>query len=124
MSELYEVVLFTASTKVYADRLVNLLDPKKQWIRQVIVVKIVYFNIHLFISINFYVVIFSRHRLFRENCIFVNGNYVKDLRVLGRDLTKTVIIDNSPQAFGYQARPCCAISFVSYRNDRYCAVDK
>ncbi|GAW83256.1 NLI interacting factor-like phosphatase [Plasmodium gonderi] len=67
ISKYYEVVIFTASLPKYANAVIDKLDED---------------NI-------------CAYRLFRESCTFWNNNYVKDLKILGRDLKNVVIIDNS-----------------------------
>ena len=73
ISKYYEVVIFTASLSNYASPLLDLLDPEN--------------NI--------------KYRLYRENCTFMNGIYVKDLKKLNRNLKDLIIVDNSPLAYSF-----------------------
>lgn len=75
VAEMFEIVVFTASQSIYAEQLLDILDPDGK--------------------------LFS-HRAYRESCIFSDGSYTKDLTVLGIDLAKVAIIDNSPQVFQLQ----------------------
>ncbi|OMO93911.1 NLI interacting factor [Corchorus capsularis] len=75
VAEMFEVVIFTASQSIYAEQLLDILDPDRKFITR---------------------------RVYRESCIFSDGSYTKDLTVLGVDLAKVAIVDNSPQVFRLQ----------------------
>ena len=101
----FEVVVFTASQRVYADELLNRIDPGKC---STLFIKKNYCNKFNVFAYIFYIKYcttenkYIKHRMFRESCLPVEGNYLKDLNVLGRDLSAAVLVDNSPHAFGYQ----------------------
>ena len=71
ISKYYELIIFTASLSNYASPLLDILDKDN--------------NI--------------KYRLYRENCTFMNGIYIKELKKLNRDLKDLIIVDNSPLAY-------------------------
>lgn len=86
----FEVVIFTASLRKYANPLLDLLDPEK----------------------------LMRWRLFRDACSTHKGAYVKDLCRLGRELKDTLIVDNSPLSYIFQPENALPISgFIGDPND-------
>ena len=89
LSSFAEVVLFTAGLPEYADPIIQHLDPDNQ--------------------------IFS-HRLFREATV-KSDHYpcVKDLSRLGRDLSRTVLVDDTPLAFLHQ--PNNGVPVYAFRSD-------
>ena len=91
MAKHYEIVVYTASLNKYADPLLDLLDPHRV----------------------------IRTRLFRESCVFYEGNYVKDMSLLNRDLSQAIIIDNSPSSYLFHPENAidCS-SFIDDPNDR------
>ena len=77
ISTFFEIVVFTAGTKEYADKILNQIDKNKSWIK---------------------------YRLYREHLTFDDEelSIFKDLSKLGRDLSKTIIIDNRQENFELQ----------------------
>lgn len=77
VNENFEVVVFTASHRWYADVILDYIDPEKKLIQ---------------------------HRVYRDNCIKTTDNvYIKDLRVFkNRDLKDMIIVDNAVYSFGAQ----------------------
>lgn len=87
MAKHYELVIYTASLNKYADPLLDLLDPKRV----------------------------IRARLFRESCVYYEGNYVKDMSLIDRDLSQAIIVDNSPSSYIFH--PENAIDCSSFIDD-------
>jgi TFIIF-interacting CTD phosphatase-like protein len=71
MCKYYEIVIFTAALKDYADSILNAMDKEGM----------------------------ISHRLYRNSTKYRNGAYQKDLSRLGRDLNKCLIIDNMEENF-------------------------
>ena len=71
----FELVIFTASISKYASPLLDILDKEK--------------NI--------------KHRLYRDQCTFINGIYIKDLKKCNRSLKDLIIVDNSPIAYTFDS---------------------
>ena len=74
MNKIFELIVFTAGTQEYADPILNIIDKKK----------------------------FFDKRLYRQHCVILDNVFVKDLSKLGRDLSKVIIIENTPQNFKLQ----------------------
>ena len=75
VAKFYEVVIFTASISKYASPLLDILDKEK--------------NI--------------KYRLYRDQCTFINGIYIKDLKKCNRSLKDLIIVDNSPIAYTFDS---------------------
>ena len=71
----YELIIFTAGTKEYADPIINAIEQKGTKFD---------------------------YRLYRIHTIIKGNDFVKDLSKLGRDLSRTIIVDNMEQNYKLQ----------------------
>jgi CTD small phosphatase-like protein 2 len=76
MINYYEIIIFTASTRNYADPILDVIEKRKK---------------------NYFC-----YRLYREHCRIINNSYVKDISIINRNLSRIVIVDNMSQNFKLQ----------------------
>ena len=95
LKEFYEIIIFTVGTREYANIILDLIEKKNH---------IKYFD----------------GRLYREHATKIGNKYIKDLSKIGRDLSRTLIVDNNPHSFKFQHENGILISsyFGEKNNDR------
>ena len=94
IKEYYEIIVFTSGTREYADMVLDVIEHKKQKK-------------------------FFSGRLYREHTTKIGKKYIKDLSKIGRDLSRTLIVDNLPQSFKFQHENGILISsFYADENDK------
>lgn len=94
VSEIFEIFIFTASKKEYADAVLDFLDPERKMIK---------------------------HRLYRDSCIPINNRvYIKDLSIfVNRKPENLILVDNSFYSFCNQPKNGVLInSFYNDKQDR------
>ena len=77
MAKFYNIVLFTASLREYAEKILNIFDPKGDYIQNV---------------------------LARENCTKHKNQFIKDFRIITNNVVKKeniLMIDNKIISFAY-----------------------
>ena len=87
MGKYFEIIIFTAAQQDYADWVIDRLDKGKN----------------------------VSYRLYRHHTYFYNNANIKDLALIGRDLERTLIVDNIQENFHFQKHN--GISVRSWFND-------
>ena len=82
----YNLIIFTASVQEYADPVIDWLERERK-----------YFS----------------GRYYRQHCTYRNGAYIKDLAQVEPDLSRVMILDNSPMSYIFhecmRSHPCHAV---------------
>lgn len=72
VSKWYNLVIFTASVQEYADPVIDWLEIERSYFTK---------------------------KLYRQHCTLRNGAYIKDISQVEPDLSKVMIVDNSPVSY-------------------------
>ena len=89
MNKIYNIVIFTASIKEYANPLLDKLDTEK----------------------------IIKKRLFREDCsLGINRKFIKDLKILNMNLKDLILVDNNPISYSYNI--CNGVPIKSWHYDK------
>lgn len=92
VSQWYKLVVFTASVQAYADPMIDWLEQERKYFSQ---------------------------RLYRQHCTATPNGYIKDLSKIRGDLSKVIIVDNSPISYAMHEENAISVEgWISDPTDR------